>query len=348
MSAKLCRRLIVAMIAGTIWFAAGATTIRAQESAKKFDRFGSVNAEDAMARLDAFAIEIKSHPESRALIVANNTTRHDIPRGTFLRRAYGYREYLVQSRGVEPARVSVVEGERKREVSFELWTLPANELSTISEESSAPEPATPQLFDQLSFGPHNQCVGQLPVELYRLQDGLRILSDAMQRHARAKAWIIVHPRPQDSQAATRRLIDESRQMLIKNHIKADRILTATGTTRSLTCGAMNLWIAPANSTKADEAGYYEQLLSEAGTNHYTMRRVEFVGNQHIRDNLLRKQFVQGEGDIFSRNLLEQSFANIGKLGLVYPVSFNDVEVRLAPEEKLIDLTVYLRERRPRR
>ena len=52
-------------------------------------------------------------------------------------------------RGVEAERISVAEGERKPETRFELWTLPRNELSTISEEAIAPEPSAPQLFDSL-------------------------------------------------------------------------------------------------------------------------------------------------------------------------------------------------------
>lgn len=341
-------QFIAVTLSGLVLFA-GAKITRSQEStAKKIDQFSDINAEDAMAHLDRFAIEIKSHTESRGVIVASNTTGGSFPRGAFLRLANGYRDYLIKSRGVDAARISVVEGERKRELGFELWITPANELSTISEEASAAGPSSPELFDQLAIGPEPQCVGQLPIELYKLEDGLRILSDALQHNSRAKAWIVVHPQPRDTRATAQRLIDQSRQLLNKTGVRAERILTAVGSSRSSACGQVNLWIVPANSAKADEAGYYSQLISEAESSNYTVRRVEFVGNKHIRDNVLRRQFVQGEGDVFSRRLLNQSLKNFSGLGLVYPVSLNDIEVQLDRETKLMDMTVYFRERRRRR
>jgi hypothetical protein len=181
--------------------------------------------------------------------------------------------------------------------------------------------------------------------LYTLADGLKIFSDALQRHDRAKAWIVVHPRARDSQVATRRLINRSRQLLISNHIRAERILTAVGSPRTSSCSEVRVWIVPGASTKADEASYYSQLLDEAQRNQYTVRRVEFSGNEHIRDNALRKQFVQGEGDVFSRQLVDAGLKNFSSLGSIYPVTLGDVEARLDREEKLIDLTIYLRERR---
>lgn len=324
----------------------GTHNVLAQAPSTKIDEFSNVNAEDAMARLDRFALELQTHPETRGIIVASNASGNRIPRGKFLRLAYGYRSYLTKSRGVEDERISVVEGERKPESRFELWTLPRNELSTISEEAIAPEPPAPQLFDSLPIGPEAQCAGDLPIELYKLDDGLRILRGVLVHHSRAKVWIVVHPRTKDSPAATQRVVNRSRQLLIKDGVKAERILTAVGSPRSSTCGAVNLWIVPANSTEADETAYYSELLRKAETDGYTMRRVEFSGNEHIRDQVLRKQFVQGEGDLVSRKLLDQSLKNLNSLGTLYPVTLNDVEARLDREEKLIDLTIYFRERRP--
>lgn len=341
-----CRSTAAARSSIVVLLIFGINSIHAQTTSAKFDEFGNINAEDSMARLDAFALELRSHSESRGIIVASNTIRNNIPRGTFLRLAYGYRNYLVSSRGVEGERISVVEGERKSETRFELWTLPRNELSSISEEAIPPEPPAPQLFDSLPIGPEDQCVGQLPIELHKLEDGLRILRAVLVHHSRAKVWIVVHPRTRDSQAAAQRIVNRSRQLLIKDGVKAERILTTVGSPRSSTCGEVRLWIVPANSLKADEAAYYSELIQKAETNEYTMRRVEFSGNEHIRDQVLRKQFVQGEGDVLSLKLLDQSLKNFNSLGSLYPVTLKDVEARLDREEKLIDLTIYFRERRP--
>jgi len=338
--------LIVTILSTILLFAC--TGIAAQDQNRgKIDQFGTINAEGAMARLDQFALELQSHPESRGIIVASNTISHSPPRGTFLRLAHGYRNYLVKLRGIEAERISVVEGERKPETRFELWTLPRNELSSISEEAIAPEPPSPQLFDSLPIGPEAQCVGQLPLGLHKLDDGLRILRGVLLHHSRAKVWIVVHPRGRDSRATTQRLVSRSRQLLMKDGVKAERILTAIGPSRSSTCGEVNLWIVPANSAKADEAGYYSQLMSDAESAKYTLRRIEFSGNERISDQVLRKQLVHQEGDIFTRKLLDESLKNFSSVREIYAVTVEDVVARLDREEKIIDLTINVRERRRR-
>ena len=179
-----------------------------------------------------------------------------------------------------------------------------------------------------------------------MPDGLRILSEALKNHSRAKTWIVVHPRAQAPGRAAQQIINQSRQILIKHGIKAERILVATGSPSSI-CGQVNVWIVPADSRKADEAGYYSRLMDDAERAGYTVRRVEFTGNEHIRDQVLRKQFVQQEGDVFSRKLLDQSLKNFSRVRAIYPVTIEDVEARLDREQKLIDLTIHFRERRRR-
>lgn len=89
-------------------------------------------------------------------------------------------------------------------------------------------------------------------------------------------------------------------------------------------------------------------MDEAQRTEYTVRRIEFSGNERIGDNILRERFVQHEGDLFSRKALEQSLKNLSKLRMSYPVTLNDVEVRLDREERLMDFTIYFRERAGRR
>lgn len=320
----------------------GLTNTHAQPASTKFAQFGDIKTEDAMARLDQFALELRSHPDWRGIIMASNES--DAPRGTFLRLAHGYRNYLVNARGIEDARIRVVEAEPREETSFELWTMPVNQLSAVAERDSSLEPPSPQLFDRISIGPEAKCFGELSIELYKLEDGLRFLREALQQQSRAKAWIVIHPPARDSQATIRRTMSMSRRLLGKHGIKADRILTAVSSRQSSTCGEVRMWIAPSSSARADEAAYYSQLMNDAEAAQYTARRVEFSGNQHVRDGVLRKQLVQQEGDVFSRRLLDQSLKNFNSLGLFYPVTLQNIEARLDRENRLIDLTISFRER----
>ncbi len=92
----------------------------------------------------------------------------------------------------------------------------------------------------------------------------------------------------------------------------------------------------------------ESLLREAIANRYTVRRVEFTGNEFTRDNILRRRILLQEGDVFARRNLLRSIVNVSKLKIIYPVTINDVLVRLDRGDKLIDLTIRFRERRSRR
>ena len=309
----------------------------------KFDQFGNVKTEDAMARLDAFAVHLNSYPNSQGLIIGHN--RRDLGSGWLLREGHGYLDYLVNKRGIDPSRIKFVEGEPDREIAFELWSLPIDTLSPRIARVMEPEPASPQHFDTISLGDEGKCVGELYLELYTLADGLRFFGEALRQQSRAKAWIVIHPRSGESLAKTNRTIKESEDLLTRNYgVGSERVRTAIGTRRSSVCTDVNLWIAPSSSTKADEAAYYSQLMNEAEQSEYTVRRVEFSGNTYTRDGILRRRFVPQEGDVFARQALEQSLKNFSKLRTMYPVTLKDVEVRLDRENKHVDFTIYFRER----
>src|SRR6266849_316550 len=89
----------------------------------------------------------------------------------------------------------------------------------------------------------------------------------------------------------------------------------------------------------------ESLLREAIKNRYTVRRVEFTGNEFTRDNILRRRIFLQEGDRFTRRNLLRSIANVSKLRIIYPVRLNDVSVRLDRKDSLSDLTIRLCKRR---
>jgi hypothetical protein len=342
---KVVRTAVVTVLCFGVLILTAPPIARAQDgqiAGGKFDEFGNVKTEDAMARLDAFAVHLNSNPNFQGFIIGHN--RSDLGSGWLLREGYGYLDYLVNKRGIEASRIKFTEGDTRREIAFELWLLPTGALSPFIARVPEPESTLPRRFDEISLGDEGQCVGELFLELYTLEDGLRFFGEALRQQSRAKAWIVIHPRSRDSLAKANRTVDESKNLLIKNYgISSERVLTAIGTRQSSICTSVNLWIVPSSSTKADEAAYYSQLMDEGEQSNYKIRRVEFSGNEHIRDKTLRRGFLQQEGDVFSRKALDRSLRNFRSRGLVYPLTLNDVEVRLDREEKLIDFTIYFSE-----
>ena len=92
---------------------------------------------------------------------------------------------------------------------------------------------------------------------------------------------------------------------------------------------------------ADQAA----IIREAETNHFTIRRIEFVGNAHTSDGVLRKRMsALQEGGKFSKRNLNRSLTDVSRLKVIYPVQLRDVVLRLERFERLVDVVVCFKER----
>ena len=113
-----------------------------------------------------------------------------------------------------------------------------------------------------------------------------------------------------------------------------------------------LWYASAQNQTRETCGQTtaEQTpwLREVIDRRYTLRRVEFIGNETISDQDLRRRVVLREGDLFSQRNLAKTFVSLNKLKTLYPVTMRNVIVRLDRTEKLVDMTFCIRERHSRR
>jgi hypothetical protein len=89
---------------------------------RKVDEYGKVGHCDETARLDNFAIELQNEPGSNGYLLVY-VGRDDLPSWTngILKRAVGY---MVNSRGMEPGRIKVVNGGYREKRATELWVVP--------------------------------------------------------------------------------------------------------------------------------------------------------------------------------------------------------------------------------
>ena len=94
----------------------------------------------------------------------------------------------------------------------------------------------------------------------------------------------------------------------------------------------------------------DAIIREAESDQYTTRRVEFVGNRHTRDTVLRSRINIGlqEGELFTRRNLMRSLNNVNRLKQIYPVKIRHVELRLNRSNQTVDVTICFRERGTRR
>lgn len=77
---------------------------------------------------------------------------------------------------------------------------------------------------------------------------------------------------------------------------------------------------------------------------FSIRRIEFSGNEDVRDITLRALIFLRGGDLFSEKNLYQSIKAINKLGLFRKITENDVSWFPYPETKDVDFIFYLKKR----
>ena len=310
--------------------------------ARKLDQFEEMSADSEQARLDNFAEQLGKNADHRGFIIGYRYS--ELLPGAFLRRIHGFREYVV-NRGVEASRLVVVEGGTKEKTFTELWLVPPGADPPNPTSTKQLDLDSPVRFDELSTTDRGECVGEFTLELSELRDALRFFGQALGDYPESEAWIVVHPSTRKSSVKASQTLNTSTDSLVRDYgVERGRVLTAVGGRRSSLCTFVHLWIVAANSARPDEAAYYSQLMDEAERDHYAVSRVEFLGNQHIRDNILRRRFVQQEGDLFTRKALDESLRNFSRLKMIYAVTINEVEVQLNRGEKTINLAVFFRER----
>jgi len=78
---------------------------------------------------------------------------------------------------------------------------------------------------------------------------------------------------------------------------------------------------------------------------FTLRRLEFTGNTFTRDNVLRREVLINEGDIYNQNSFEYSIVRLNQLGYFNPIDKEkDADYRTNEEEGLVDVTVKVSEK----
>ncbi|HYK22546.1 MAG TPA: outer membrane protein assembly factor BamA [Pyrinomonadaceae bacterium] len=78
---------------------------------------------------------------------------------------------------------------------------------------------------------------------------------------------------------------------------------------------------------------------------FTLRRLEFVGNTFTRDNVLRREVLINEGDIYNDAYWEYSIVKLNQTGYFNPIDKDkDVDRRTNDEEATVDLSLKVSER----
>jgi hypothetical protein len=97
-------------------------TVNQPTVSRKFDEYGDIRFNDEKARLDNYAIQLQNEPGATGYIVVYAARTG--PAGQAQARADRAKDYLVNTRGIDAARIMTIDGGCREELTVELWITP--------------------------------------------------------------------------------------------------------------------------------------------------------------------------------------------------------------------------------
>jgi hypothetical protein len=111
------------------------TPVRNIQVARKFDEYGNIRFNDEKARLDNYAIQLQNEPTAAGVIIAYGSCD-----GEGMTRGNRAKDYLVNTRGIDAGRITVVDGGCRSELHVELWIVPSGAAAPAADMSGAVTP----------------------------------------------------------------------------------------------------------------------------------------------------------------------------------------------------------------
>jgi hypothetical protein len=103
--------------------------------ATKFDEYGNIRFNDEKARLDNYAIQLQNSPGATGTIIVYGSCA-----GEAQQRGDRAKDYLVNTRGIEAGRITVVDGGCRADLTVQLWVVPQGAPAPTVDTSGAIEP----------------------------------------------------------------------------------------------------------------------------------------------------------------------------------------------------------------
>jgi outer membrane protein insertion porin family len=99
-----------------------------------------------------------------------------------------------------------------------------------------------------------------------------------------------------------------------------------------------------NPQKPDE-GIVDFVITIEEGKQFSLRRLEFIGNTFTRDNVLRREVLINEGDIYNQSAWEYSIIKLNQLGYFDPIDKDkDADFKTNEEEATVDVNLKVTER----
>ncbi|MGH9751253.1 MAG: BamA/OMP85 family outer membrane protein [Blastocatellia bacterium] len=105
-----------------------------------------------------------------------------------------------------------------------------------------------------------------------------------------------------------------------------------------------IYFAPKFIDKTPEEGEVEITLEVDEGRQFALRRLEFIGNTHTRDVVMRRESLINEGDAYNKQFWDLSILRLNQLGLFEEIRERDAITRTNDRDQTVDIDLQVRER----
>lgn len=256
MRQRNCAKHLVILFSGLVLISLfSPVNVYAQEAvsqtigaARKFDEFTRVGGCDHSARLDNFAIQLQNEPETIGYVIAYGPEGEASGTGNF--RLLISKEYLVNSRGIDPQRIKTIYGGRYKDLeesASELWLAPpgADPPELVKYENKASEFTGKFIeyaaWDGLMFGSEEGGTGPPIGDV-----SLASFADMLRLQPKSYAYIVVYEGDESTPGAWGRMSTRVAKSLQDNYgLQSNRTKIIFGGYDKK--AKLQLWILPADA-----------------------------------------------------------------------------------------------------
>jgi outer membrane protein insertion porin family len=96
--------------------------------------------------------------------------------------------------------------------------------------------------------------------------------------------------------------------------------------------------------RTDEEGDIEVTLEVDEGRQFSLRRLEFIGNTHTRDVVMRREILLNEGDPYNKRLWDISILRLNQLGLFEEIKEKDAISRTDDRNQTVEIDLQVKER----
>jgi hypothetical protein len=209
---------------------------------RKFDSYGAIACDDAMAHVDAFAIELQNEPNTLGYVVVY-PERNGLPG-----RVQNYMDfatsYLEMTRGIPRNRLNTMWGEYRDRLTTELWTAPRGSSPPVVSGAQSLDNTRSLKFDE-GFADYSTYKGEQSLWTYDLCGLGAVYFTAFARQLQSEQHsigrIIIHPEYGKRTSRARIMAYLLRTEMVKNqHTDSRRIVIVNGTRRKIPM--VELWL----------------------------------------------------------------------------------------------------------